>query len=54
MLAGWGYAGRCLLDNTLLPRSNFDPARHQNSNNIDVNGQRLGPYINNFIFSPEA
>ncbi|MDA9981352.1 FkbM family methyltransferase [Gammaproteobacteria bacterium] len=54
MLAGWGYAGRFLLDNTLLPLSNFDPARHQNSNNIDHNGQRLGPYINNFIFSPEA
>ena len=54
MLAGWGYAGRVLLENTLLPLANFDPAKHQNSNNIDHNGQRLGPYINNFIFSPEA
>jgi FkbM family methyltransferase len=56
-LAALGYEGYFILDRQLLAMASFDPAIHQNHENIGGwkdNWQRYGVYVNNFIFVPPA
>lgn len=45
------YRGQFLLNGTLQPIESFDANVHQNVRNLSASGERVGTYINNFIFT---
>jgi len=52
LLTKWGYVGRFLLNGDLKAVSEFSLESHQNLRNLDECGNRIGTYINNFMFYP--
>jgi len=52
LLTKWGYAGSVLINGKLTAVSEFRLDTHQNPLNLDDYGNRIGTYINNFIFTP--
>lgn len=52
LLQSWGYAGSFMIDCNIQSVSSFNLDEHQNSLNLDEQGNRIGTYINNFIFTP--
>jgi FkbM family methyltransferase len=55
-LAGLGYAGYFDVGGTRRPVEEFDPAEHQNPDNIggwEDGWQTRGVYVNNFVFLPK-
>ena len=52
MLTTLGYTGYFMIHGRMQPLSRYDHELHQNTDNIDARGQRLGTYINNFYFLP--
>mgnify|MGYP000034593587 FL=1 len=54
LLTKWGYAGSVLIQGNLSAVSEFRLATHQNPLNLDDRGNRIGTYINNFIFTPRS
>jgi len=52
LLTHFGYRGCVLIDGELCAVSELSLEVHQNTLNLDESGNRVGTYINNFIFTP--